>query len=137
MRLASIATDFWELRSAEESHASSPERFWIPEASVRGSLQPGQGAKLIFDVETNDPESGSIQVGGERMWVIVAERIGSLYVGVLDNEPATIEPDDQVYLVEGAEIPFGPEHVVDVGQPPPEYSEWRLQQPRSRTWPRT
>src|SRR5215510_4632627 len=112
MRLPRLETDFWELRSAEESHRMNPDTFWIPAQSDRENLRRGQAARLIFDIETDD--SGNIAVGGERMWVIVAEKHGDTYIGILDNQPATVEPADTVYLCFGAEVPFRAEHVIDI-----------------------
>jgi hypothetical protein len=135
MRLASRDVDFWELRSAEESHAQHPDTFWLPSRDERENLRRGQAARLIFDIESID-DFGQVQVQGERMWVVVAERCGSLYVGILDNQPASVEPGDKVYLCFGAEVPFGPEHVIDIGDPPAEYVEWQLGQQPERRWPR-
>jgi hypothetical protein len=134
MRLAGIERDFFELASGEEAHSRNPKTFWIPERSVRESLRRGQAAKLIFEIE-GEEEDGSVVVQGERMWVIVSELVGSLYVGVLDNEPC-IQAAEDVYLRKGAEVPFGPEHVIDIGDPPEEYWQRRLAAAPTRTWPR-
>lgn len=114
MRLAAISTDFWELRNGEVAHASAPDTFWLPPKDNRRSLVRGQAAKLIFDIE-GVTEQGDVEVQGERMWVIVAERVEDLYIGILDNQPALLEPSEDTYLCFGAEIPFGPEHVIDIG----------------------
>ena len=135
MRLPTLERDFWTLRSAEESHRAHPDTFWIPPAEERRSLQRGKAARLIFDIEAAD-EDGKLVVSGERMWVIVAERVGDLYIGILDNKPATFEPGDSAYLCFGAEVPFGPEHVIDIGDPPVDYVEWQLGQKPERIWPR-
>jgi hypothetical protein len=135
MRLANRQSDFWELRSAEEAHAANPSRFWIPDSDKRRSLERGHAAKLIFDIEAYE-EDGAVGVQGERMWVIVAERVGDRYIGILDNQPACLEPSDKVYLIMGAEIPFGPEHVIDIADPPAEHVEWQLGQEPERRWPR-
>jgi len=135
IRLATLARDSWELRSAEASQREHPDTFRIPPPAVRANLRRGQAAKLIFDLEAVE-EDGSIVVQGERMWVIVAERAGETYVGLLDSQPASIEPSPTVYLCFGAEIPFLPEHVVDIAQPPEEYVTWQLGQVPERTWPR-
>ena len=134
MRLPSLETDYWQLRSAEQSHADAPDTFQIPSLDKRNSLKRGDAAKLIFDIEAED-ESGRPVVGGERMWVIVAERIGEFYVGVLDSKPS-LEPSDGVYLRFGAEVPFLAEHVIEIGHPPSEYSEWQLGQSPECSWPR-
>jgi hypothetical protein len=71
----------------------------------------------------------------ERMWVVVTGVLEGGYVGLLDNEPACINPDGDHYLVRGAEIPFRPEHVIDVDVIPKDALERMSFQP-SRIWPR-
>jgi hypothetical protein len=133
MRLATLEHDLWQLRSGEASHRQHPETFWIPPLQQRQNLKRGQAARLIFDIEAE--EDGTVVVGGERMWVIVAEKIGDTYIGILDNQPA-LERSDSVYLRFGAEVPFRAEHVIDISQPPPEYVDWQLGQAPERVWPR-
>lgn len=135
MRLPSLDRDFWQLRSAEQSHREHPETFWLPPLEQRRGLRRGQSARLIFEVEGED-EGGRVEVNGERMWVIVAEKVGDAYIGILDNQPASIEAAEGVYLCFGAEIPFLPEHVIDIIDPPAEYSDWQLGQVPERRWPR-
>jgi hypothetical protein len=134
MRLATLERDFWQLRSGEQAHREHPETFWIPPLAQRQSLVRGQAVKLVFEIEGQ--ENGAIVVQGERMWVIVAEKIGAVYIGILDNKPACLEPLDKVFLCFGAEVPFLAEHVVDIAQPPQEYIDWKLGQAPERTWPR-
>ena len=135
MRMASFERDFWQLRSGEESHRQHPDSFWLPPLEQRQSLQRGQAARLMFNIEGED-DDGTVEVQGERMWVVVAERVGDAYIGILDNQPACLEPADGVYLRFGAEVPFRAEHVIDIGQPPAAYVEWQLGQPPDRVWPR-
>ena len=87
----------------------------------------------MFDIETVD-DAGRVDVQGERMWVLVRERRGHVYLGVLDNEPACVEPDDDGSLHRGAEVPFAAEHVIDIAEPPTAYLEERLRDPPSRRW---
>ena len=134
MRMPNLQQDYWALRSGEDAHRSHPETFWIPPREVRENLRRGQAAKLIFDVALD--EGGEVVVNGERMWVIVAEKIGDIYIGILDNKPAGFEPRDGAYLCFGAEIPFRAEHVVDLGDPPAEYVQWQLGQEPEKRWPR-
>jgi hypothetical protein len=80
----------WELVSAEERAAAAPSTFQIPPRSARESLSPGDGAKLLFDIETR--EGGRIvDRGVDRMWVIVKARTEGGYMGVLDNDPGSAE----------------------------------------------
>lgn len=135
MRMATFADDYWQLRSGEELHRQQPDTFWIPPLADRQSLQRGQAARLIFDIE-GEEEDGSVGVQGERMWVIVSERVGDTYIGILDSQPASLDPADGVYLRFGAEVPFRAENVIDIAQPPAEYVEWQLRQPPERVWQR-
>lgn len=135
MRLAELGRDSWELRSGEESARQHPDSFHIPPLDLRSHLEVGQAAKLIFDIESED-SSGTPIIQGERMWVIVAERVGEFYVGILDSQPTSIEPSEKVYLRFGAEIPFSAEHVVEVVNPPSEYVDWQLGQEPAKRWPR-
>lgn len=117
--LANITEDFWELRSGEKSHEENPEKFWIPTQNERDSLKKGMAARLIFDVETKD-ENGKILTNGERMWVIVLSKKNDYYLGILSNEPASVEPDTS-YLKLGSKLWFKAEHVIDIDTPPKEY----------------
>ncbi|WP_206075657.1 hypothetical protein [Marinobacter sp. NP-4(2019)] len=135
IEMPSFEQDHWELGSAEESHAKAPDTFWIPELAARKSLKRGDAEKLLFQIEFLD-EGGAPFIQVERMWVIVSEVIGDSYIGTLDSKPATVEPEDDVYLVFGAEIPFKAEHIADIGAPPEDYVEWQLGQPPERVWNR-
>jgi len=135
VRLAELSRDFWELRSGEESARKNPDKFQIPPLDARKALKRGHAAKLIFEIESED-EGGKVVIQGERMWVIVLEQVGPYYIGILDSKPASVEPSDNVYLCFGAEIPFLPEHVIEIASPPTEYVEWQLGQKPERKWPR-
>ena len=117
--LANITEDFWELRSGEKSHEENPEKFWIPTRNERDNLKKGMAARLIFDIETED-ENGKILTNGERMWVIVLSKKNDYYLGILSNEPASVEPDTG-YLKLGSKLWFKAEHVIDIDTPPKEY----------------
>jgi hypothetical protein len=112
-----IATDGWQLISAEERNAAHTSTFQIPDREKRESLVPGEAAKLLFDIETR--ENGQVvDRGVDRMWVIVKARIKGGYVGVLDSDPGIAE---NLRLCEGDVITFGPEHVCEIATPPRKY----------------
>src|SRR5579884_601761 len=134
MRHANLEEHYWQLKSGEARHTANPQSFWIPDRAERERLRRGQAARLLFEIEGDD--DGKVQRIIERMWVIVAERVGEGYIGILDNQPTALDPAPNVYLTEGAEIPFWPEHVIDIAEPPPEWAERRLGSPPSRRWPR-
>jgi hypothetical protein len=48
------------------------------------------------------------------MWVIVRERVQDGYLGVLDNNPEAIEPNDELWS--GVELPFQPQHVIQISE---------------------
>lgn len=134
MHQPSIKTNNWELRSAKASHAQYGDRFWIPPLEARQHIQRGQAARLLFDIEVDD--EGKLEVQGERMWVIVKEKIGDTYIGILDNQPACSNFEDNVYLRLGVEVPFLAEHVIDIDTPPQEHADWQLSLKPARIWPR-
>jgi hypothetical protein len=112
-----LSSDGWELIPAEDRNGAHPDTFQIPAREKRETLAAGDGAKLLFDIESR--ENGRvIDRGVDRMWVIVKARIEGGYVGVLDNDPGNAE---NVHLHEGDVIAFGPEHIADISTPPREY----------------
>ena len=119
LSFASLEKDGWALESGEERHGSDPTQFELPSRRERESLAPGVAAKLLFVIETS--EGGSlVDRGVDRMWVIVKRRAGNAYVGVLANDPGVA---DGLTLRPGAEILFGPEHVIEIDHPPRGYLE--------------
>ena len=134
VRLPSLDNDGWELESGEQRHAAAPTQFWIPSAADRNALTRGKAVKVIFLIEGLE-EDGTTSVQGERMWLLVTGRRDGYYVGLLDNSPALVDGDDDFHLVRGAEIPFGPEHVIDIQDPPADYLAARLATPVARRWP--
>jgi len=133
IRLPSLDRDFWTLASGEARHAESPESFWIPPRSARESLRVGEAAKLLFEVESED-ESGRVQHDCERMWVVVAEVVPPFFIGRLTNAP--IAAGSEFYLELDVEVPFLPEHVIKIDQPPADFLRALFSQPPKRFWPR-
>ncbi|WP_294220126.1 hypothetical protein [uncultured Shimia sp.] len=133
IRAPSLATDFWELESGEDRHAATPETFWLPNEAVRKSLERGTAAKLIFMIKTKN-ENGQSEISTERMWVVVSETVGDLYIGRLTNQPATVERDDNMYLQVDCEVPFGPEHVIDTDDPPQDFIDHLFAEPPAKCW---
>ena len=121
-KLATFEKDFWQLRSGEKAHLENPEDFWMPPLEERANLKRGDGVKLIFDFQVFN-ENGSLDIGGERMWVIVKEKIGDFYLGILDSQPASI---DEGFLDRNSEICFKAEHIIDINCPPKDYLEERF-----------
>jgi hypothetical protein len=62
-----VATAGWTLLSAEERHLAAPKTFEIPTLQERQALRVGDGAKLLFAIESknggNRPIEGSIGCG--------------------------------------------------------------------------
>lgn len=98
-------------------------------------MRRGQAARLIFDIE-GENENGKLEIVGERMWVIVSERVEDTYIGILDNQPTRSNFEDNVYLRFGVEVPFRAEHIIDIEDPPQDYVNWQLGQTPERVWPR-
>ena len=129
MREPEIESDGWCLENGEHYHANAPTTFWIPDLQQRESLEPGDLAKLIFQIRVDDAAE---PVAVERMWVLVRERINGGYLGVLDNEPSAIAENDEFWL--GTEMPFAPHHIIDISEKDPKTIELAKGEPRVR-WP--
>lgn len=135
MRLASLDQDHWCLVSGESRHAQSPDTFEIPSLFSRESLKRGDGAKLVFEIEYDD-EAGQIKTSTERMWVVVSEKVGLFFIGRLANSPVSIDADENFYLRQDAEIPFLPEHVIDIDTPDQSFLDLLFSEPPRDSWPR-
>lgn len=112
MRQPDFDIDGWCLDDGAEYHRAAPDTFWIPELTHREALWPGDLVKLIFRIAVDDPEE---PVAVERMWVIVRERIPGGYLGILDNDPSSIDENEEFWS--GIELPFEPRHVIDIDTP--------------------
>lgn len=122
--------DGWELEDAEKLHREYPDTFEVPPRDIRGSLEPGDYAKLIFRIAV---ENEGRPEAFERMWVIVRELTRDSYFGVLDNEPGEIVENEELWL--GTELPFQARHIIDV-QPGDKDSMALAAVPPRRPWPR-
>ena len=91
------------LDDAEARHEEFPDTFWIPPAEERMALTKDELVKLMFQITVD----GEVQT--ERMWVIVGERTGDRYVGILDNDPYCTDA-----IVHGIEVQFEPRHVIEI-----------------------
>jgi hypothetical protein len=135
MRFPTIDVDYWALVSGEARHASAPESFLIPSIEQRSMLQRGDGAKLIFEIESED-EDGQISRDCERMWVVVSEVTTDSIIGRLTNTPIGTAIDSAFYLGLDVEIPFLPEHVIEIGHPHKEYLAALFSEGPKKSWPR-
>jgi hypothetical protein len=91
------------LQNGEEWRALYPDTFDIPSEYERRHLRPGDTAKLTF-------ATPGASIPGERMWVQVTEETKPGYIGRLCNTPVAIDG-----VAPGDLIPFGAEHVLDIG----------------------
>jgi hypothetical protein len=135
MRAPTLERDGWRLDSGEERSLATPDTFTIPPREVRENLRPGDLAQLIFEIACEE-EDGSVELQGERMWVLVVEGDHHGYLGILSNRPISVSEDSEFYLIWGAEIPFWPEHVIDVTEPEPEFVAKVMGKAPTRLWPR-
>lgn len=128
MRVPDLDEDGWCLESGLERHLLHPESFEIPDEAIRTGLQPGDFAKLIFVIAVEEDDEPIV----ERMWVVVREAADGGYFGLLDNEP-DIDENDEFWL--GTEVPFGPEHVIEVQAGNDESIAYAAREPL-KAWPR-
>ncbi len=112
-----IEKNGWDLRSAVDRHRSFPDTFHIPSEHARTSLQRGDAAKILVDIETK--ENGEIvDRGTHRMWVIVIAVLDDGYTGVLDSDPGSSE---NLNLSHRDVITFNAEHICQIDQPPKDF----------------
>jgi hypothetical protein len=130
MREPDFDRDGWCLEDGEALHSEAPGTFWLPHVDRREALQPGDLAKLIFRISVDKDEE---PVAVERMWVLVRERIGNYYLGILDNNPYAIEENDEFWG--GIELPFAARHVIDI-DPADDATREMAAEPPIRAWPR-
>ncbi|MBX9660297.1 MAG: hypothetical protein K2X00_17195 [Nitrospiraceae bacterium] len=135
MRIPTLEQDYWALVSGESRRAESPDSFWIPPRSERESLRPGDAAKLIFEIET-ESEGGGVERDCERMWVVVSEIAAPYFIGRLTNNPVSVEGNDNFYLKMDVEVPFLPEHVIDIDHPPQAFLDALFSERPKSVWPR-
>ena len=135
MRFPNIETDYWTIISAEDRHRSYPNTFLIPPLAERRSLQIGDAAKLIFEIESED-EFGEVSRQFERMWVIVSEVRPLYYIGRLDNMPVGDCENSAFYPSESVEVPFLPVHIIEIGHPPATYVAELFATVPKKIWPR-
>ena len=128
MRIPDLDDDGWCLESGVERHALHPESFPIPDEAERGGLKPGDFAKLIFVIAVEEDDEPIV----DHMWVVVREAADGAFFGLLDNEP-DIDENDEFWL--GTEVPFGPEHVIEVQAGNDESRDYAAREPL-KTWPR-
>jgi hypothetical protein len=128
MREPDFQRDGWCLEDGEELQREAPDTFWLPKLGYRQSLQPGDLVKLIFRISVDDGEE---PVAVERMWVIVRERVGDQYLGILDNNPYAISENEELWS--GVELPFSPRHVIDIYPRDPAEESGPVPLP-SRSW---
>ena len=93
----------YRLADGEDLHAQAPRSFFIPPRAERETLQPGDYAKLLFEIIDPAPSDP----GAERMWVQVLGSGGGRYVGALMNTPHAITT-----ISVGDRVDFGPEHII-------------------------
>lgn len=99
----------YTLDNGEDLHREFPETFYLPTRTTREALLPGEIVKLIFRITVGN------EVHVERMWVCVQARSEGGYIGLLDNDPYCTKE-----LQSGASVVFGPEHVIQIYEQPPE-----------------
>jgi hypothetical protein len=103
-------TNLWELESAEERHALTPEMFKLPPLEDRLSLTVGAQAELLFFFRGRDIHGPFVQ--SERLWVTVREVLPSGYVGELHARPVSTRALDA-----GEPVWFEPHHVAGIRPP--------------------
>jgi hypothetical protein len=127
MREPSVPVDGWGLANGEEYHAKAPQTFAIPQLSERQNLKAGDFAKLLFRINVDGTEDGEVI---ERMWVVVTERTSDGYIGVLNNDPESIDENDRLWS--GTELPFATHHIISIAEGDADSRSLAAEEPRTR-----
>ncbi len=108
-KAADLGRDGWTIVDAERAYHDREGVYWVPPSHERRGIPPGALAKLLFIWAKPGPGDPT----HERMWVEVVREEKGRYLGRLANEPyAGARP-----IGEGANVWFGPEHVIDLCVP--------------------
>jgi hypothetical protein len=78
----------WQLVDVTKISEKAPYTYYIPSRLVLDKLKERDHVKLTFSCDVENDKGWS----AERMWVLVAERNGEKFKGILDNDPYYI-PD--------------------------------------------
>jgi hypothetical protein len=109
--MASVFPDFerdgFFLHNAVKLAELYPSTYLIPSSERRHALRVGDIVKLSFRFRS--PHAPDDMYDTERMWVIVRERMGDHWVGVLDNDPKY-----NAKIASGHPVHFHPDHVIDI-----------------------
>ena len=84
--------------------AAAPYTFYLPSEAALAHLAPGDLVKLMIASTSPDPTYEA-----ERMWVILTERTGDTFTGLLDNQP-----EDIPGLALGDRLRFAAHTVLDI-----------------------
>jgi hypothetical protein len=110
-----------------------PDTFSLPPLALRENLRSGQQVKVIFDFEGLE-EDGTVSMQGERMYLVVGEKVRDRYIGLLLDQPQLFEPEDYPYLRPGVEVPFEAQHVIEVSNLPRAVQRIMFSEPPERRW---
>jgi hypothetical protein len=95
----------WTLENADDVAAQNKYTFFKSPRETIALVRPGDIVKLIFVVESSDPEAPR----AERMWVVVDRIDGDgRFFGRLGNQPRWIKD-----LQRGDEVAFDARHIID------------------------
>jgi hypothetical protein len=82
-----VLNQSWKLEDAQKIADEFPYTFHKPSNEVVSQLKEGNLVKLIFEFESDDPDTPR----AERMWVEITKVESGLFSGRLDNDPAHIK----------------------------------------------
>ena len=108
-----MTTTSWHLDDVQVIANENPYTFYKPSVTAVQSLMPGDRAKLVFMLHSDDPDAPT----GERMWVEIVRIEEGIFDGRLVNRPLYIED-----LVPGDAVRFEARHIMDVSVDDPEPS---------------
>ncbi|WP_440904789.1 DUF2314 domain-containing protein [Catenovulum sp. SX2] len=97
----------WYLEDGVARNKEFPSTFFIPKQWKKALVGQGDIVKLMFNISFTDDGKEACEI--ERMWVIVTEKSGDLYKGVLDNDPYCTSE-----LKSGVSVEFEGRHIIAI-----------------------
>lgn len=107
-KLPNLQENGFQLESGIKLHEEAPKTFWIPTEEQKKNVHKGSIVKLCFEIQTINTE-GEAKSEFERMWVIVADRNGDWFTGILDNQPYCTNE-----MQPGLVFEFNTEHIINI-----------------------
>jgi hypothetical protein len=110
----------WTIEDPGRRHARYPDTFWLPDDTLRASIQAGSQVRLLLWF-VDEEDSGELVPQAERMWALVETRESDVMRGRLTSPPVSAHAP----LEMGQLIEFRATDAIDVLDPEEAWREHR------------